>query len=439
MGKVSGLSENIFNSDLDLKTYPELFPTGVNGMRDALRTVKIGTSDFIKSRLLNKHSKFRLNINYLFHCFQVQEVSNMCNSVGHMLRTVTGKSMSAQEFHSRLVARDGEVQSKMFTLLANVRGTKEFFAKLGMDIKWMIKRLGPPTLFVTCSTAEWFSEALISHLRTINSDVPNVENMTPAELCAMDPVTVSIHFHQKWHAIFAQLINSKDTPVFGAVDDFFWRIEYQSRGTAHVHLILWIKDAPILGKNSPEEVKQFIDKVCTCAKPDATQSPTLHKLVTQFQVHKCNNYCQKVFKRNGKFARKCRFGFPRPPKESTELNDIVDCLAVNKATSQPRKRLYHIRRGAEEVMINDYNAALLLANEANVDIQYIGHLGSRLPYYITDYMTKHERSEQDDLWHDIFTSTKSVGTNAMSFMLKSVQSRQVGANEAADRLLGHKL
>jgi len=436
--KVSGLSSNIFDSDLDLKTYPELFPTAVNGMKDALRTVKIGTSDYIKSRLLNKHSKFRLNMNYLFHCFQVQEVSNMCHSVGHMLRSVTGNNLTAQQFHDRLAAKDGEVQSKMFSLLANIRGTKEFFAKLGMDVRWMIKRLGPPTLFLTCATAEWFSEALLTHLRTINSDVSNINQMTPAELCAMDPVTVTNHFYKKWEAIFTHLINAKDTPLFGPVADFFWRIEYQARGAPHVHCVLWIKDAPVLGTNTPEEVRQYIDKVCTCANPPAATSPTLHKLVSQFQVHKCNKYCVKLYKRNGKFARKCRFGFPRPVKDSTQLNDVIDCLAVNQS-KQPRKRLYNLRRAADELNINDYNPALLLANEANVDIQFIGHVGSRLPYYITEYMTKHERSEQDEMWQDIFTSSKSLGTNAMSFMLKSVKSRQVGANEAADRLLGHKL
>ena len=72
-------------------------------------------------------------------------------------------------------------------------------------------------------------------------------------------------------------------------------------------------------------------------------------------------------------------------------------------------------------------------------MQYIGHLGSRLLYYITDYMTKKERSEQDTMWKDIFTSTKSPGSNATTFVLQSVKSRQGGANETADRLLGHKL
>ena len=439
LDKVSGQSANIFDTNLDFLTYPELFPTGVNGIKDTMREVKIGTSDYIKSRLHNKDAKFRLNINYLFHCFQTQEVSNMCHSIGHMLRSVTGRSLTAKEFHDRLQAKDGEMQTKMFTLLANLRGSKEYFCKLGMEIRWMIRQLGPPTLFLTCSSAEWFSAPLIEHLRTINKDaVKNVDQMTPAELCALDPVTVSIHFQKKWHSIFNDLINNKENGIFGTVDDFFWRIEYQARGAPHVHCVLWIKDAPILGQNTPEEVQNFINKVCTCAKPDASKSPTLSQLVSHFQMHKCNTYCQKSYKRNGKFCKKCRFGFPRPPKTETEIHDFIDCLAVAK-NKQPRKRLYQLRRSTDEAQINDYNPALLLANQGNVDIQYIGHLGSRLPYYITSYITKYERSEVDKFWSDIFSASKSLGSNAMSFMLKCVKSRQVGANEAADRLLGHKL
>jgi len=78
-------------------------------------------------------------------------------------------------------------------------------------------------------------------------------------------------------------------------------------------------------------------------------------------------------------------------------------------------------------------------NQGNVDVQYTGHLGSWLPYYITDYISKHEHLEHHTMWQDIFTTTKSLGSNAMSFLLKSIKSCQVSANEAGDRLLGHKL
>jgi len=41
--------------------------------------------------------------------------------------------------------------------------------------------------------------------------------MTPAELCTIDPVNVSIHFLKKWTAIFNKLITGKDD-VFGEVE-----------------------------------------------------------------------------------------------------------------------------------------------------------------------------------------------------------------------------
>ena len=128
----------------------------------------------------------------------------------------------------------------------------------------MIRTLGPPTLFVTCSAAEWFSDALVSHLRTVNATVSGIEKMSAAELCVLDPVTVSIHFQKKWSAIFQKLIRSKKTPIFGEVADYFWRIEYQARGAPHVHCLLWIKDAPVIGRDSPETVKEYIDKTVTC-------------------------------------------------------------------------------------------------------------------------------------------------------------------------------
>ena len=395
MNKINSDSVSIYGNDLDLKAFPELYPTAENGMRDA-RSTALAPSDFIKSRLLHKNSKFRTNMNYLFHLFQQHEVNAMCHSVGHMLRTVTGGSLSAKDFHDRLKNRDGEMNSKMFGLMANVRGSREYFSKLAMDVKWMIRRLGPPTLFITCSIAEWFSEPFIHYLREVNSDVADVDKITAAELCAMDPVNVSIHFQKKWNAIFSKLINTKENGIFGEVQDFFYRIEYQARGAGHTHTLLWIKDAPVIGKNTPEEVTDYINNICTCQLPDPESSPTLHQLVTRFQTHRCNKYCTKLYKCNNKFYKKCRFGFPRPTKSDLELHDVVECLAID-SKKKPRKRLYHLPRTDDETQINDYNAALLLANQANVDIQYIAHLGSRLPYYITDYVTKHERSEQDDM------------------------------------------
>jgi len=105
---------------------------------------------------------------------------------------------------------------------------------------------------------------------------------------------------------------------------------------------------------------------------------------------------------------------------TTNVNNVIDCLAVDQSI-QPRKRLYNLQRTDAEARINDYNPALLLTSQSNVDVQYIGHKGSRLPYYITSYNTKHERCEQDRMWEDIHSASKSRGSNAMSFAMKALK------------------
>ena len=42
----------------------------------------------------------------------------------------------------------------------------------------------------------------------------------------------------------------------GAVDQFYWKKEYQARSAPHYHVLLWIKDAPVICQDNPDEVIQ---------------------------------------------------------------------------------------------------------------------------------------------------------------------------------------
>jgi len=45
--------------------------------------------------------------------------------------------------------------------------------------------------------------------------------MTPAELTAIVPVSVVIHFYKKWKAVFNDLPCAKLNPVFGKIKDYY--------------------------------------------------------------------------------------------------------------------------------------------------------------------------------------------------------------------------
>jgi len=229
----------------------------------------------------------------------------MCHSIGHMLRSVTSNKLSVKEFHERLQNKDGEINSNMFSLLSHMRGSKEYFAKLGMDVKWMMKTLGPPTLFVTCSCAEWFSESLISYLRSINSTVPGIETMTPSELCAMDPVNVSIHFHNKWDAIFNKLICSKDQPIFGKVDNYVYRIEYLGiQGELHMCMQFYgYKILPLLDRTQCVKLRNTLKRLLLVPSQTKTAHQHYTNWLRNFRLINAINTARKHTRKVPNFTR----------------------------------------------------------------------------------------------------------------------------------------
>ncbi|CAG4957552.1 unnamed protein product [Parnassius apollo] len=134
------------------------------------------------------------------------------------------------------------------------------------------------------------------------------------------------------------------------------------------------------------------------------------------------------------FVSVCRFGFPRTVMDSLIIRDIFQTLAARKTLSS-NNRLNNIVRSKESDMINDYNPALLLASNGNIDIQYVGEKTAILNYYVTKYTTKSEKTHATDMFNDI-NSTKSLRSRLYNIGLRVLSNRECGDLEASDTLLG---
>ena len=132
--------------------------------------------------------------------------------------------------------------------------------------------------------------------------------------------------------------------VLGEVTHSFWKKEYQSRGAPHYHVLLWIKDAPVIGVDPEHIVTTWIDKTISCQIPDEKVSPELHHLVTKYQLHKWSNYCRRKKKYGSAYVTHCKFEFPREVVDETVLNNVEDSL-------KSRNKVYHLWR---EERVNDY-------------------------------------------------------------------------------------
>ena len=81
------------------------------------------------------------------------------------------------------------------------------------------------------------------------------------------------------------------------------RVEFQLRGSPHIHSFVWILNAPVLCKENISEYKNFIDETVKANMPDKNDDPHLFYLVKNYQVHSHSKSCRKY--RN----KKCRYSF----------------------------------------------------------------------------------------------------------------------------------
>ena len=137
-----------------------------------------------------------------------------------------------------------------------------------------------------------------------------IDEMTWQEktkLVQKDPVTCSRYFDHRVQEFLNTILKSNCEPI-GKVKYYFYRVEFQQRGSPHINMLVWIENAPTLEKNSEEEIVQFVDQYLTCS---ADNKETTY--LVNLQTHKHSRTCRK----KGKPI--CRFGFPLPPLPKTML------------------------------------------------------------------------------------------------------------------------
>ena len=275
----------------------------------------------------------------------------------------------------------------------------------------MVREYGSPTLFLTLSCAEYDSLDIATYLRKVN----NVPDSYPiGKLCTEDPVSVLRKFS---HDFFQTVIIKGQ--VLGCVSHYFFKKEYQARGAPHYHILLWIDGAPVAGTDSNDEVLQWIQARITCCIPEENSNPELHQLVTKYQHHKCNSYCQRKKRVGDTFITRCRFGFPRQECTTATLLSVDECMKLS------HRKIYTLPR----------SPLLLMLWKANMDLQFVGESTLVIANYVTGYITKAERCNMQDLWQEVSSHT-SIYSKLWSFGIRSLRSRECGLYEASDILLG---
>jgi hypothetical protein len=407
--------------------FPTLFPNGQGGyypLSDTEdREQEYSLADYCAHLMKWHDRRFVIHRNFKFFCLNLIQ-RRQIDGLVRRIRLPGAPQLSRQdELHGCSQGIDKEINTAMELLdslkpyFRSVRGTGLYWANVREDVMSLLgNRVLPsrwPTFFLTLSAADTIWPDLF---RACNPGltIDEARRLSPKErrrYLAENPDIAARHFNRRFNAFFEHILCGSAKPL-GEITDYFWRVEFQQRGSPHIHALLWVKESPdILQLSQTEigrvELASYVDgvisvisksaddlKECTCdtcsrenvtqddilsARPPKTAVSSwqcdLARVVHRVQQHLCGSgsKCRKQ-------SNICRFGYPKELRKETEVE------VHESADGVPSVKL-HLKR--ESPTINNYSPNLLSVWRANMDIQLVGNAYGAAEYTAA-YVSKAE-------------------------------------------------
>ncbi|XP_062283095.1 uncharacterized protein LOC133987667 [Scomber scombrus] len=488
----------------EAKCFPVLFPQGNSTFHEE-RANHLTLSRYLNNRILHVDGRFAQDVNYIFYGQYMSEVQQVVSKVSIALRK--GRSSGSDKVKESNIRHFQNNEEKLkkwlefddgYRFLKPIRGTPAFWQEAQRDLLACVRQLGLPTWFCSFSSADLRWQNLLNTILKQEGRAQTAADLEWADRCELlrrNPVTAARMFDYRWHVFLKEVLMSPSHPI-GKIKDYFYRVEFQQRGSPHVHCLFWIENAPIIDKNTDDEVVAFIDKYVTCELPP--QNDPLLDTVSSVQQHS-KTHSKSCKKKN----TTCRFHFPRIPSARTFIsrspaeedltfkckcqddapctcgkrgkhkeermkkdyaekilaiikkevseqinsNVTIEALLQSKGINQgvleaaynriAKKTSIVLKRQVTEVWINQYSKPLLKCWNANLDVQFVVDAYACIVYIIS-YISKSER-EIGLLLGNAHREASKDGNISAKEALKTLGSvylhnRDVCAQEAVYRL-----
>ena len=506
----------------DTDGFPHLHPSGRFGLHYK-RKDKIRDQEYFMQRLMNIDKRWSKNPAYLFSALyyierlQLESKINISYKRG---KVVGGKLVNLED---------------MFSVFDNVTGTFRYWQQRRYDVLAKLEQLGPFQFFFTLSCADkrW-EETFVSILRQRGLEViykksqkdskatkkaamdfsyeadeiwvkePGKEEVMLSEFLATERLhetirdnvlPLTMNFDKRVHSMRKNIIMGNNSPMH--VQFYHYRVEFQKRGAAHIHGVLWadfeelekqfpglqgvmikLRTSEHLSKKEAELTATFVDAFVTCS----LDIKDLTEIVEEVQKHTHSLSCKK-------YGQQCRFGFPRFPSERTiiaqplreedfsskktyddetkqmkttldkvkqvmvamtpeeqETWTITDILGKADVIQEKYYKALHVsargavvvlKRSPKEMYINNYNPEWIKAWDGNLDLSVCLDFYAVVTY-ITDYYTKSETGMMTKMKDAAKQCAGNDRKEQMKFLVHTfMTSRQMGESEAYYRLFPH--
>ena len=459
------------DKSFEVMSNPVEFCYGKGGFNNE-RPRKLTYRKYFNQRLLDVDGRFAPNIDYLFVAQYTVEAKQVFDDANNFIwRQKPSRQFTASQARNPEVISQFVHKDKAYRFLKNVRGSPPYYQRTFYELLAMIRQLGTPTWFFTLSAADMKWPDMIKTIARqygvtyTDEEVASLAFEEKSNWLKRNPVTAARHFQYRLNTFFQEFLKSTAKPL-GEIEDYGIRIEFQARGSPHAHCVIWVKGAPKYAVNDNAEVCDFIDQYISCAIPK--DDGKLKELVLLLQNHKHSSYCKRNYS--------CRFNFPHPPSYSTIIAEPVSELDGSESPDQQNvlakvrklikdgdtdlsldellaKAEVHpsdymaalevsskgsvivLKREPNECSVNNYNSAVMLAWQANMDLQYVLNAYACI-MYVASYIMKTDRA-MGELLRRVANEVRAEELRAQLNKVGSafLTHREVSAQEAVFRVL----
>ena len=252
------------NPLLWIGAYPCLFPYGSGGP-EIERKSSISLKRYIKHLLMHADPRFRLELSFKFHVFNVlqkrevslrsslmlthtnfADASSKINNVTHetlvkLCDTVAGKTScdddNVKALLEKLTSVGSKIQGSAYARKVHRREIHGLMVYFGMPAFWISicpTDIHSPILLVLAG--EEIDYDILGNLDKFSSPSKR------AEIAAKDPVAASLYFNLVIDAFNEFLLGygKEHGGLLGHVSTYSGAVEEQGRGTLHIHMLVWL-------------------------------------------------------------------------------------------------------------------------------------------------------------------------------------------------------
>jgi hypothetical protein len=272
------------------KAFPWLFPYGDGGPTDILRPRKLSNADYDAHTMRESSRRFThcpiwMATRYRYRTNEACSYLAQHASTNNFNRTLTvGDLRNLQEHTENGQHRNRfnkEMENILKTIISHGKNMKTSFMYIKNERRKLLARLSSPVMsdpvwFVTLSSADlywpefWkaiYPESTMEECKSFSYEERQKSlRDNPAMACRM--------FRSRIDNILKYIIKGDSHPI-GYLVDWWFRIEFQNRGSLHVHAILWA----LLHYQMGEQIWWDGDELCNLV---AGLTPPTQSLFSEF-------------------------------------------------------------------------------------------------------------------------------------------------------------